>query len=517
MRRSKPRDTSSFNKSKLAVMYIRVSSQEQEQEGYSTDAQERLLNEYTRIHGYKIIKVYEDIETAKQSGRKEFGAMVRLLKERHDVVHIIAEKTDRIYRNFKDYVTIEELDVCLHLVKEQVILSKEAPSSDKLIHGIKVVMAKHYIDNLSEETRKGMLEKARQGMYPSRAPTGYVNIVSPSTRKKIIIPDPQLGSVIAMLFVAYRSGTKSLEDLRHLAYENGLRTRSGKSIGRSQIEYILKNEFYTGCFYWLETRYKGEHEALVSPTLFNEVQEQLRCRGQHRSHVQTRDHCYRGLLLCGNCGRMMTGEEQKGHIYYHCTGRSGSGCREPYAREDAIDEAYARALQRLRFDDDVCAWIKTALKQSKEDEKRYRQQHLERLRQESMKLQNRLDKVYDDKLDGIITTEEYQRRANQYRKDIDQATAQIDAHLKADQAYAELGVKILELAQTVGTTYLNQTSEQKRKMATLVFSNSIWKGRELEPSYRKPFDFIAVTAEKTKGLSVQKQVKNAGCPNWLPG
>jgi hypothetical protein len=71
-----------------------------------------------------------------------------------------SEKTDRLYRNLKDWVTLDELDQEIHFVKENVVISRDSRSSEKFMHGIKVLMAKNYIDNLSEETRKGMLEKA---------------------------------------------------------------------------------------------------------------------------------------------------------------------------------------------------------------------------------------------------------------------------------------------------------------------------------------------------------------------
>ena len=73
---------------------------------------------------------------------------------------ILVKKTDRLYRNLKDWVTLDELDLEIHLVKENIILSSDSRSSEKFMHGIKVLMAKNFIDNLSEEVKKGMLEKA---------------------------------------------------------------------------------------------------------------------------------------------------------------------------------------------------------------------------------------------------------------------------------------------------------------------------------------------------------------------
>ena len=108
------------------------------------------------------------METAKQTGRAAFGEMVAYLKAHPSVRVMLVEKTDRLYRNLKDWVTVDELDVEIHFPKEGVVLSRESRSSEKFMHGIKVLMAKNYIDNLSEEARKGMQEKAEQGIWPTK-------------------------------------------------------------------------------------------------------------------------------------------------------------------------------------------------------------------------------------------------------------------------------------------------------------------------------------------------------------
>jgi len=100
------------------------------------------------------------------------------------------------------------MDLEIHFVKENVILSQTSRSSEKFMHGIKVLMAKNYIDNLSEETKKGMIEKAEQGIYPSVAPLGYLNVES--NGKRSITPDPVLAPLIKQLFEWYATGNYSL-------------------------------------------------------------------------------------------------------------------------------------------------------------------------------------------------------------------------------------------------------------------------------------------------------------------
>src|ERR1700677_1605372 len=96
---------------KQAVIYARVSSKEQEKEGFSIPAQLKLLKEYAAANGFAVAQEYIDVETAKQTGRTAFGEMVAYLKAHPSVRVMLVEKTDRLYRNLKDWVTVDELDV----------------------------------------------------------------------------------------------------------------------------------------------------------------------------------------------------------------------------------------------------------------------------------------------------------------------------------------------------------------------------------------------------------------------
>lgn len=110
-------------------------------------------------HGFAIVREFVDVETAKATGGKQFGQMLQFLKEHPDCRTVIVEKTDRLYRNFRDFVTLEDLNVEVHLPKEGQVISKDSKSQTKLVHGIQLVIARNFIENLREEVRKGMREK----------------------------------------------------------------------------------------------------------------------------------------------------------------------------------------------------------------------------------------------------------------------------------------------------------------------------------------------------------------------
>src|SRR3990167_9683322 len=164
-----------------AVLLCRVSSKEQEETGYSLPAQEKLLTSYGNNKGFKTAKNFSITESA--SGKKQreiFDGMMAFVKK-EGIKIIICEKVDRLTRNFKDAVDIDEWlekdeERQVHLVKDSLILHKNSRSQEKLNWGIRILFAKNYIDNLSEEVKKGQKEKISQGWLPTKPPLGYKTI-----------------------------------------------------------------------------------------------------------------------------------------------------------------------------------------------------------------------------------------------------------------------------------------------------------------------------------------------------
>ncbi len=259
-----------------AVLYVRVSSKEQEKGGFSIPAQLRLLRQYGETQGFTIVKEFRDVETAKQSGREGFGEMVNFLIKNTNCKYLLVEKTDRLYRNFKDYVSLEDMDVEIHLVKEGSIVSNNSKSAEKFIHGIKVLMAKNYIDNLSEETRKGMTEKAEQGIWPSLAPVGYKNVLG-KAGKRTIKPDSRSAPLVIRLFKTYSSGNYSLEGMARKFKGKGF-VSAKRPLHRSTVHKILSNQMYSGHFNWKGKLYQGKYPPLISEKLWEKVQGKLRTR-----------------------------------------------------------------------------------------------------------------------------------------------------------------------------------------------------------------------------------------------
>src|SRR5450759_1764313 len=306
-----------------AVIYVRVSSKEQEKEGFSIPAQLKLLKEYAAANGFAVAQEYVDVETAKQTGRAAFGEMVTFLKANRTVRAMLVEKTDRLYRNLKDWVTVDELDVEMHFPKAGVVLSRESRSSETFMHGIKVLMAKNYIDNLSEEARKGMREKAEQGIWPTKSPLDYRNVAGPGG-KKIIAIDPEVAPIVSKLFEWYATGQYALKEVAQKARNAGFHyRRTGASVPISAVHSILRNRLYTGQFEWNGKLFQGRHQPLVSAELWGRVQAVLDRRNVSKAKRGKHDFAFSGLIACAKCGCSVVGEIKKErYVYYHCTGYS---------------------------------------------------------------------------------------------------------------------------------------------------------------------------------------------------
>lgn len=144
--------------------------------------------------------------------------MVKYLRKYPNVRIILVEKTHRLYRNLKDWVTLDELDVENPPRQGRRGAVSRLALVGKCMHGI---MAKNYIDNFSEEARKGQMEKAEQGIWPTTAPLGYVNTLA-KDGKKVIEPHPVLAPVVTKLFERYATGQYSLKALAKAAHADGL-------------------------------------------------------------------------------------------------------------------------------------------------------------------------------------------------------------------------------------------------------------------------------------------------------
>ena len=441
----------------------------------------------------------------------------------HPAVRVmLVEKTDRLYRNLKDWVTVDELDVEMHFAKEGVVLSRESRSSEKFMHGIKVLMAKNYIDNLSEEARKGMQEKAEQGIWPTKTPLGYRNITG-ADGKKIIAIDPAIAPLIAKLFEWYARGDISLKEAARKAHAAGLAyPKSGARVPVSTIHTILRNRLYTGWFEWNGKLIQGRHEALIPVERWERVQRVLDGRFVKKAKRGKHDFAFSGLIACGTCGCAVVGEIKKQrYVYYHCTGYGDkcqgnpASCRRKHVREEALEAQFTELFGRLRFDAEVLEWVREALHASHADERREHEEAIKRHQAEHKRLDERIHAMYVDKLDGLVAAAFFGRMSNQWREEQNRCLSEIERLQAADRSYLDEGVQLLELACNAQRLFARQEPREKRRLLNLLLSNCTWEDGEVVATFRQPFDLLAETAVSAARAAAAETAKSAKTEIWL--
>ncbi|MEM4637935.1 MAG: recombinase family protein, partial [Candidatus Woesearchaeota archaeon] len=248
----------SVKKTNKAAIYIRVSTEEQAKEGFSLAGQEQALKEHAKILGYDIYKVYKDEgKSAKDLHRP---ALQQMLKdaEKHYFSAIIVYKLDRFSRSLKDLIlTIDKLkDMGIDFISMQDRI-ETASASGKLMFHIISSFAEFERDIISERTRFGMIEKAKEGGIVSKAPLGYK-----ISNGKLLVEHEQAEKV-RTIFKEYLNSEQSLNNIAK-KYELTVRG----------LLKILQNRTYIGEIKF-RNNYAGMHEAIIEKGLFEKVQEKL--------------------------------------------------------------------------------------------------------------------------------------------------------------------------------------------------------------------------------------------------
>ncbi|WP_167647427.1 recombinase family protein [Mameliella alba] len=447
--------------------YIRVSTQKQGL-GVSLEAQQEAITRFASQHNLDVIRWFEEKETAAKRGRPIFNHMLRQLK-RGKAAGLIMHKIDRSARNLRDWALVSELPsqgIDIFFATETLDFQSRG---GRLAANLQAVIAEDYIHNLREETIKGLAGRLKQGLYPFRAPIGYVD----NGRGKPKSPCPIKAPLVRQAFDLYASRQHSLRTLLAEMHRLGLRNHDNKPLSLHGLETILNNPFYTGTIVIKRTRavYQGQHKAIVPTRLFQRVQEIK--TGKSGKKVTRHNHLYRGLFRCGLCSGPMSPERQKARVYYRC---QQSSCPTTTVREDSIDEAVTAELERWQLADaDVARLFKQwrAELDSGEPEKLLASYELQ-----IAQLNAKLDRLMDLLLDGTIGQDDYNARRLKLRFDIEsleEATRELGESRITEAQAADL----LELLKSLTQLHILGNSATKRRIVENCFSNRTVAGKNL--------------------------------------
>ncbi len=495
-----------------AVIYARVSSAEQAN-GFSVDAQLRLLREWAVANCFNVIHEYIEDESAKSQGRRVFGEMIDHL-EANPGIHVIVEKVDRLSRNWYDMGKLDAIGARIKFAKQGLELSPESSSSDKLIVGVHVLLAKHFIDNQKEEIRKGMDEKAKQGFWPTVAPIGYKNIAE--GHKKTIAVDTAKAPLVRRLFEEYATGRHSLDTLRLVAREIGLTPPQAPS--RNMLHKILTRSLYCGLVSWSGKTYPGNHEPIVSVQTWQAVQAILAGKTSNAGS-SSKNFAYRGLMKCALCGCTITAESKKNgkYIYYRCTGMRGNLGSPTTAHPDIptsphpqkcpgmkmitepdITAQYAAVLGGCQISAERMAWLKTALKESLAEERHTVETIVEAAQREAKHLRSQIEHLYLDRLNSQVPQWLYEKKRPELEEQLAAAELRMRSITKAEGAWYEKAETILELALEAGNLFSIGSPDQRRNLILELQESALIKDGILIISLKTPYAELFQASQQSR-------------------
>ena len=384
------------------ILYARKSTEEDDRQVLSIEAQLVELQEYAAKEKLEIVASLCEAKTAKEPGRMKFAEMLAIL-ESGKADGIISWHPDRLARNSVDGGKI------IHFVDRGLIRSLKFPTfwfeptpQGLFMLNIAFGQSKYFVDNLRENVKRGLRQKIRNGTWPGWAPVGYIN--NPKTRG--IDVDSEKAHRVVKMFELYATGKFTLHSLANWCKENGLVGNLGKSLVIANIQKNLQNIFYLGLMKWKGEIFEGKHEPLISKKLFDKCQEVMAKRGKVQE-VRKHNFAFLGLLKCASCGCSITGERQKGHNYYRCTKKKGLCQEKHYLREEALTEQIKNFLQKVSLSNQDTEKVLAALDSEQDKATEDAQAEVGVLKEQLARVEAKLQKLLDIYLTDALSTEEY--------------------------------------------------------------------------------------------------------------
>lgn len=472
------------------IIYCRKSTESEDRQILSIDSQEKELLSLATTNGWYVSRIYKESKTAKEPGRPIFETMLSFIEKSKEEYCILVWNLDRLARNSVDGGKI------IYLIDRNIIEEIRTPSKffrnnsdDKFMMSLLFGFAKKYVDDLSVNVKRGNKAKLEKGGWPGCAPLGYIN----DKEKKCLIIDQERAHYIKRCFELYSTGKYTIGEMTKLMEKEGLRSRNGIPVCKSNIDKLLKNTFYYGLMYKGGNFYQGNHEPLISRELFDSAQTVMK----KRVHFKKEKHFFplRGLFVCATCGCLFTANKKKGHDYYYCTnGKKICSEHKHYIRSEDLDSFIISLFDKVAVDQE---WIDIVYEASKQ---KLRQENFQEI--ESKKtLLKQLEGVQKKQavlLDGFVSQTTPKSIYAPKMKDL------IDEEMGIKEKLSEFEVKedkneaILDKVRDVvieaskaKQEYLEGGPEKKNDVANrLLWNLSIQNQEMLNYQAKKPFHIL---------------------------
>ena len=450
---------------KKFFLYARKSTDEPERQILSIEAQLFELREYARKEGLNIVREFVESNTAKEPGREIFNEMISRIEE-NEAEGILAWHPDRLARNSIDGGRI------IYLVDTGKITTLKFPTfwfdptpQGKFMLSIAFGQSKYYVDNLSENIKRGIRQKLRNGIWPAWAPLGYIN----DKNARCIAIDKEKAKYIKRAFEMYATGEYPLAQIRKIINSLGLVGKKGKALSVSNYQYMLKNPIYYGVIEYNGEMYDGKHEPIITKKLFDSVQEVMMRKSKPKT-PKLKPYIYRGLFRCGECGCFITTETQKGHNYLRCTKRKNP-CQQKYVREEIITSQIKEEIKKVSLSS---AWANASIEFFENEKMKTAQAEssfAQKLRDELVEIETKLDRLLDLHLEGSLSQTEYATKKQKLilaKKDLEE---KISSFGRKSNNRFELAINFIKEANQAEKCVQQENPERIRDFLKKIGSN----------------------------------------------
>lgn len=486
-----------------AVIFARVSTARQEKEGLSLDEiQIPRMRDYASEQNLEVVKEYSIGETGGgYKERQKFNEMIDYIRKHKEVNDIIAFRVDRITRNFKDAVKMDELrqheGVRIHCVDEHLVLSKDSKASDLTAWNVKVFVGQEFINRVKEDGVNTKYNKLMRGELPWSAPYGYQH-TRDLNGHKTVAQIPTKAYIVREAFIRYSTGNYSLESLL-----SELNEEFGTTFVKETMSRVLRNKFYIGVMVDRKTgnEYPHIYEHLISIDLFERVQDIINNHTRNHRRYFGIESVYRAMIRCSVCGCCVTSDHKRKtqkngnvheYIYYHCTDAKHKHKDEKLKigriEEKKVNLFMEELLRMLKPPQERMTELRDLLSKAHAEKNLYFDEQRTKWTAAQDRILKRQRKTYDLYMDESITQEDYNKNMKRYRDEINEIEIKLKNINAYDQGYYITVSYLMNLFEHAADIFKVAKANEKRQILSLLLSDLEFDGETINFTLLEPFD-----------------------------